>query len=95
MSSEGDEALKPTDPSASLGVHASLTVALEHPSGTVRARAVEQLSKAVSESAAEVGGSDGSLGGEQSCSRSVDACVVVDRVLHFSGVSAVRASYMK
>lgn len=46
------------------GIHASLMVALEHPSGTVRARALEQLSKAVSEAAGEAGGNDGSSGGQ-------------------------------
>ena len=44
------------------GIHASLMVALEHPSGTVRARALEQLSKAVSEAAGEAGSNDGSGG---------------------------------
>lgn len=53
-SPKGDQALQSMDASAP-GIHASLMVALEHPSGTVRARAVEQLSKAVSEAAGAVG----------------------------------------
>lgn len=57
-SSEGDQALQSMDASAP-GIHASLMVALEHPSGTVRARAVEQLSKAVSEAAGAVGSRSG------------------------------------
>ena len=68
--SEGDQALESMDASAP-GIHASLMVALEHPSGIVRARAVEQLSKAVSEGVGEVDATDGSSGGEQSCSRAV------------------------
>lgn len=60
-----DEPLKSTDSSGTAGVHASLMVALEHPSGTVRARAVQQLSKAVSEAAGAVGRNDESLGGEK------------------------------
>ena len=68
----GDESLKSTVASGSTGVHASLMVALEHPSGRVRARAVEQLSKAVGEGAGAVGGNDGSLGGEQTYARFFD-----------------------
>lgn len=44
MDTEGEDAY------LAIGVHESLMVALEHSSGAVRVRAVEQLSRAISES---------------------------------------------